>query len=342
MVNDILTKADLQQLRTYLNEAEKVVVTSHMSPDGDAVGSSLGLAHVLRALGKNVHVIVPDDYSRQLSFLPGADDIVIFCKNQVKAKDELHNAHLIFCLDYNDPKRIDRMAPDLESAPAPKVMIDHHLEPAAFCDLTISHHEKSSTCMVLFQVLCALELYPLIDSDAATCILAGMMTDTGNFSYNANDPMIYEIVARLMSKGIDHDELSRRLFNVYSESCLKLNGYAVSKKMQVWKEYGAALITLTREELNRYHYSRGDTEGLVNTPLAIPSVRYSAFFREEERYIKVSMRSLGDFPVNEVCSKYFNGGGHLNAAGGEFFGSMEQAVNVFKSILPENKKLYLK
>lgn len=195
--------------------------------------------------------------------------------------------------------------------------------------------------MLLFQVLWQLRLYDKVSTDAATCILAGMMTDTGNFSYNANDPEIYEIIALLLKKGADRDHLSRLLFNVFSESNLRINGYAISKKMQVWKDDGASLITLTREELNRFHYSKGDTEGLVNKPLSIPGVIYSAFLREEERYIKVSMRSVGDFPCNEICEKYFNGGGHLNAAGGEFYGSMEQAVAVFKSIIPENKKLYI-
>lgn len=333
--------SELDSLRELISGAERIVITAHMSPDGDAVGSSLGLMHVLRNLGKNVRVVVPDDFSKQLAFLPGSNDIIIYCRNLKKAKETLHDADLIFSLDYNDSPRIDRMASDLLEAKGRKVMIDHHLDPAGFCDVIISHPEKSSTCMLLFQVLWQLGLYDKVSTDAATCILAGMMTDTGNFSYNANDPEIYEIIALLLKKGADRDHLSRLLFNVFSESNLRINGYAISKKMQVWKDDGASLITLTREELNRFHYSKGDTEGLVNKPLSIPGVIYSAFLREEERYIKVSMRSVGDFPCNEICEKYFNGGGHLNAAGGEFYGSMEQAVAVFKSIIPENKKLYI-
>lgn len=312
-----------------------------MSPDGDAMGSSLGLYHVLTTMGKSVSIVMPDDYSKQLSFLPEIKHVVIFCRNQVLAKDIIQNAELIFCLDYNDPRRIDRMAQAVEDAKAHKVLIDHHLYPSDFCELTFSHPELSSTCMLLFTILDQLGLYSVINTDAATCILSGMMTDTGNFSYNANDPRIYGIVGRLIEKGVDHDELSRKLFDTFTESCMKLNSYAILRKMTVWKQYGAALITLTREELNMHHYSRGDTEGLVNKPLAIPGVVYSTFLREEERYIKVSMRSLGDFPCDEICSKYFNGGGHLNASGGEFYGSMEQAVEVFKSILPINKEKYI-
>lgn len=341
MDNIIVNIEDLNLLKEYIGAAKKIAITAHVSPDGDAIGSSLGLMHLLKAIGKEVSIVVPDDYSKQLSFLPGIKNIIIFCKNLKKAKQVLDNADLIFCLDYNDSIRIDRMAPDLLASSASKVLIDHHLDPVSFCDVTISYPDKSSTCMLLFQVLWQLEMYDIMSTEAATCIMAGMMTDTGNFSYNANDPQIYEIIALLLNKGVDRDELSRRLFNVFSESNLRINGYAISKKMQVWKNEGASLITLTREELNRFHYSKGDTEGLVNKPLSIPGVVYSVFLREEERYIKVSMRSIGDFPCNVVCENHFNGGGHKNAAGGEFYGSMEQAVAVFRSILPENKKLYI-
>lgn len=338
---NILNINDLERLQKYIANSDKIAITAHMSPDGDAVGSTLGLMHLLKNLGKEAQVVVPDDFSKQLSFLPGADSIIIYCRNLKKAKETLSEADLIFCLDYNDTPRIDRMAPDLIDSKATKVLIDHHIDPADFCDILISYPEKSSTSMLLFQVISQLGLYDKLSKDAATCILAGMMTDTGNFSYNANDPDIYEIVALLLRKGVDRNYLSRMLFNVFSESCLRINGYALAKKMQVWKNEKAVLITLTRDELNRFHYSRGDTEGLVNKPLSIPGIIYSVFLREEERYIKVSMRSLGDFPCNEICAKYFNGGGHTNAAGGEFFGSMEQAVTVFKSILPENKRLYI-
>lgn len=337
-----INQQDIERLQQLVGDARRVVITGHMSPDGDAIGSSLGLQHVLRAMGKDVWVVVPDDYSRQLAFLPGTKDIVIYCRQTAHATELLNQADLIFCLDYNDIKRIDRLAPAVEHSPARRVMIDHHLDPVVFCDITISHPELSSTCMLLFLVLKAAGWLGHVTPAAAQCLLAGMMTDTGNFSYNANDPEIYPVVGWLVGAGVDHDELTRRLFNIFSENCLRLNAYAISRKMHVWREYGAALITLTRDELNMHHYSRGDTEGLVNRPLAIPGVVYSCFLREEERYIKVSMRSLGDFPCDKVCAEYFNGGGHLNAAGGEFFGSMEQAVEVFKSILPLNKKKYIK
>lgn len=333
--NDILT------LSRYISDAHNVVITAHMSPDGDAMGSTLGLWHVLTHIGKNAKVVVPDDYTKQLSILPGTKDAVVFTRHKSQAISLIEEADLIFCLDYNDQMRIDRLAQFVINAKAHKVMIDHHLEPSDICDVTISYPDMSSTCMLLYIVLCKAGLEAHITKEAATCILAGMMTDTGNFSYNSNDPDIYPIIGQLIKYGADHDLLTRQLFDTFNESYLKIQGYALSKRMQVWKEYGAALITLTRDELNMMHYSKGDTEGLVNKPLAIPGVVYSVFLREEERYIKVSMRSIGDFPCDKICSKYFGGGGHLNAAGGEFYGSMAQAVDVFKSILPTNKKTYI-
>ncbi len=336
-----IDKDKILALNQDLKDAEKVVITAHMAPDGDALGSSLALYHVLTKIGKNVHVVVPDEFSKQLSILPGAKEIVVYTHHKQLAESIIGEADLLFCLDYNDILRIDRIGQFVSGSKARKVMIDHHLEPSDLCDIIISYPLLSSTCMLLYLVLCELGLKESITKEAATCILAGMMTDTGNFSYNANDPDIYPIIGELISLGVNHDELARQLFDTFNESYLKIQGYALSRKMKVWKEYGAALITLTRDELNRMHYCKGDTEGLVNKPLAIPGVVYSIFLREEERYIKVSMRSLGDFPCDKICSKYFGGGGHLNAAGGEFYGSMAQAEEVFKSILPTNKKLYI-
>ena len=342
MLRPIIDTNNIKRLAELIDGASNVVITTHMSPDGDAIGSSLAMWHVMEALGKSAKVVVPDEPSKQLSFLPGFKEIVAFTRYSIFAKELLAHADLIFCLDYNGLKRIDRVAPAVEEASAPKVMIDHHLDPEPFCDVTISHPDQSSASVVLFRTLAQLEFLDLVDEKAASCIMSGMMTDTGNFSYNANDPEIYLIVARLLEMGANRDDLSRRLFDTFSESYLRIQGYATSRKMEVNRDMGAALIWLNREELNRMHYTRGDTEGLVNRPLAIPGIRYSVFLREEEHYIKVSMRSTGDFPCDIICSRYFGGGGHKNAAGGEFRGSMEQAIEVFHRILPENKKLYIK
>ena len=168
-----------------------------------------------------------------------------------------------------------------------------------------------------------------------------MMTDTGNFSYNCSDPELYTVEAELIKKGADKEALCRELFGTVSENCMRLNAYAILKKMEVFPEFSAALITLSRDELNRFHYTKGDTEGLVNRPLSIPGIRYSAFMRQESDCIRVSMRSVGDFPVNLVCSEHFDGGGHLNAAGGDYHGTLEEAAEYFRNILKDNKEKYL-
>jgi phosphoesterase RecJ-like protein len=341
MISRILDESKIKSLKPLLHNAQRVVITCHMSPDGDAVGSSLALMHVLSDMGKEAMVVVPDAPNASLLVLPGAKDIVDASRYGDFAKELFEKSDLIFCLDFNEPKRVDRLADILTAAKAPKVLIDHHEHPDDFCQVMLSYPEMSSTCYLLFRVLCRLELFNVIDRNAAECLLAGMMTDTGNFSYNAADPEIYIVVSELMKKGADKDKLYKQLFTTVSADCLRLNGYALSQRMRIFQEGHAAMISLTRNELNRYHYVKGDTEGLVNKPLGIPGIVYSAFLREESDYVKVSMRSNGNFPVNKVCKEYFGGGGHLNAAGGEFRGTLEEAMNLFASIVDENKKRYI-
>lgn len=341
MIARILNEKSIRRLGRLIDGARRVAITTHMSPDGDAMGSSLALAHVLGNMGKEVRVVVPDQPQTQLMVLPGAKDVVVGSRYADFARRIFERADLIVCLDFNELKRIDRLAPMVEASSAPKVMIDHHLHPSDFADPLISHPEMSSTCVLLFRVLCRLELFNIIDKEAAECLLAGMMTDTGNFAYNANDPDDYIIVAELLRKGVDKVALYEKLINRQSEDSMRLNSYALLDRMEVFADRGAALIRLTRDELNRFHYAKGDTEGLVNKPLAIPGIVYSAFMREEENYVKVSMRSTGDFPVNIICKEYFGGGGHVNAAGGEFDGTLDEACNLFKSLLDQNKTKYI-
>lgn len=341
MIARILDESKIKRLAALVDDARRIAITTHLSPDGDAMGSALALARVLGNIGKEAYVIVPDQPMQQLMTLPGAKDVIVGSRYQAFAASMFAKADLIFCLDFNELRRIDRLAPYVESAKASKVMIDHHLEPSEFADVTFSYPAMSSTCVLLFRVLCRLELFNLIDKEAAECILAGMMTDTGNFSYNANDPDVYIVEAELVRKGVDKTELYNRMLNQTTENCIRLTSFALLERMEVFHEYGAALICLSRDELNRYHYVKGDTEGLVNRPLAIPGIVYSAFLREEEGYVKVSMRSLGDFPVNQLCKEHFGGGGHLNAAGGEYAGTLEECASLFRSLLKENKVKYI-
>lgn len=339
MLSRLVDEKNIKELRGLLETCEKIVITCHIAPDGDAIGSSLGLANVLNAIGKTVKVITPDMPPRNLMFLPGAKDIVVYSRYADFAEQLLRDADLIFSLDYNDIKRIDKVGDALLSSKAAKVMIDHHLFPGDFVDVKISHPEVSSTSMLVFRVLCRLELFPYIDKEAAACIYTGMMTDTGNFSYNSNDPDLYIVISELLRKGIDKDAIYSKVYNSNTPDRLRLNGYAVAQKMKVYEDYNGALITLTRNELNSHHYQKGDTESLVNVPLSVPDILFSFFLREETDYIKVSARSKGEVPVNRICEEYFNGGGHKNAAGGEFYGTMEEAVARFEEILPVFKNI---
>lgn len=326
----------LHDFVSLVNSARRVAIVCHMTPDGDALGSSLCLMHTLRAMGKHATVISPDAFPRSLAFLPGAQEVAVATYHHERARYALLNANLVFCLDFNDLKRIDRLAPHVEAAKCPRIMIDHHLNPVMEADIAISHPEKSSTCQLLFEILQATGMDRFAGTAAATCCCAGMMTDTGNFAYNANDPGIYLVQAALMERGVDRETLYNRLFNTNSLTRIRLMGYCQYAKMQVMPEHQCAIITLSREEAQEFGYAKGDTEGLVNIPLSIPGIVYSVYLRQdEEDYVKVSMRSKGDFSVKLLCERYFGGGGHHNAAGGEIHAPIDEALNRVLDILPE-------
>lgn len=344
-IEKTLDKEKIKQLSRLIAGCRNVVITTHIAPDGDAVGSSLALYHLLNDLGKTVRVITPDMFAQNLFYLPGAKDIVIYTRYEEFAQQLIEEADLIFCLDYNSIKRIDRVGPHVLASGAPKVLIDHHLYPEDFPTLTFSRPQESSTCALLFRVISALGLLPLVNKTIASCIYTGMMTDTGNFSYNSNDPDLYAIISRLLEAGINKDRLYTSIINTSTLSRLKINAFAIDRKLQLFPEHQAALITLSLDELNSLGYQKGDTESLVNVPLQLKDVTYSFYLRQEPDYIKVSSRSKGDFPVNKICSEHFNGGGHLNAAGGEFFGTMDECVArlievmpQYDSLLPDKKK----
>lgn len=341
MITKIIPEEKIQQVARLIDRYEQVAIVCHVAPDGDAIGSSLALWHFMNELGKTATVIVPDVLPDNLKFLKGAKDILVWERYSEFAGEIIARAELIFCLDFNALKRIDKMSEAVAAAKARKVMIDHHLEPESFCDVVISHPEISSTSELVFRLICRLGMFDLLTVPCGEAIYVGMMTDTGNFTYNSNKPEIYFIIGELVKKGVDKDALYARIYNRNTVDKVRLNGYAVHEKMEVFPEYQAALITLSRPELNRFHYRKGDTEGLVNVPLSIENVVFSGFFREETHLIKISFRSKGDFPANRAAAEYFNGGGHLNAAGGEFYGTLEEARTRFIEMLPAFKS-YLK
>lgn len=344
MLSKVILQANIDKVETYFNRADKLVIVTHVSPDGDALGASLGLFHFIAGQGKDVRVIVPNAFPDFLRWMPGAKDIVRYDKYKEFADKLIAEADVICCLDFNALSRIDAMADAVRQSAARKVMIDHHLNPEPFCKVTISHPSVSSTSELIFRLICRMGCFDDITREGAECIYTGMMTDTGGFTYNSNDRQIYFIIGELLSKGIDKDEIYRKVFNTYSEGRLRLMGYVLYEKMQVFPQFRSALIWLTKEEQGKFHYVKGDTEGFVNMPLQMKGICFSAFLREdtERKMIKVSLRSVGAFPCNKVAEEFFNGGGHLNASGGEFYGTMDEAVALFKQALVKYETLLLK
>jgi len=293
MLTKILDENAVHRFSRYLEKGEKFVLTAHLSPDGDAIGSALGMAHYLSEQGKErVHVIVPNDFPAFLKWMPGAEDVLIYNKYPDYAEQLIREADVIINLDFNEPKRIGDLAPLVEAASGRKVMIDHHLYPAPdFCRLVISHPELSSTCELVFRLLCAMKAYDDISRNAAECLYTGMMTDTGNFSYNSQSPEIYLIINELLKIGINKDEIYNRVFSTYSIDRMRLMGYCLSKKMKIYKEQRAALIYLTLAECEHYNYQIGDTEGFVNMPFSIKDIDISILARQDKEKIKPRNRN---------------------------------------------------
>ena len=321
MLTKVIEQAKIDHFTKWFERADKIVIVSHVSPDGDAIGSSLGLYHFLDSQEKTVNVIVPNAFPDFLKWMPGSKDILLYDRYKEFADKLLAEADVICCLDFNALKRIEDMADAVAASPARKILIDHHLYPEDFCKITMGYFDE-------------------ISKEGAECIYTGMMTDTGGFTYNSNNREIYFIISELLSKGIDKDDIYRKVYNTYSESRLRLMGYVLSN-MTVYSDCNSALITLTKAEQSKFHYIKGDSEGFVNIPLSIKNVRFSCFLREdtEKPMIKISLRSVGTFPCNQLAAEFFNGGGHLNASGGEFFGTMEEAKAVFEKALEKYKSL---
>ena len=337
-------------MKELIEKAKHIVIFTHVAPDGDAMGSSLALWHFvqgerLKVKGeRDVTVIVPNAFPAFFNWMPGAEQILIYEKQAAQCDPLIAKAELFICTDFNDPKRIGPMGEKMLANPCPKILIDHHLNPMDFADEVHSHPEASSSCEIVYKEL-RNEGVNELTTEIATCIYTGLMTDTGNFSYNSSAPEIYEIIADLIRAGVHKDEIYNAVFNQYSTDRMRLTGYALYRKMRIFPEYHLALITLSADELDQYHYQPGDCEGLVNMPLQIADVHYSVFMREErakpgtpKSRIRISFRSQGDRPVNIWANEVFHGGGHANASGGELFGSLNYAVKLFE----ESYKKYIK
>ena len=334
-----------------IEKAGHIIILTHMAPDGDAMGSALAIWHYCNAqctmhnaqLDAEEHnaqctVIVPNAFPAFFNWMPGADQIRIYEKEMAACNQLIEAADLIICTDFNDPKRIGPVGEKMLANPCPKVMIDHHLmDPQCTPDIWTEIHSypaASSACEVVYKLIAA---HGPLSLEAATCIYTGLMTDTGNFSYNSTNAELYDIIASLLRAGIQKDAIYNAVFNQYSIDRLRMTGFALYRKMRIYPEYHLALITLSASELDQYHYQVGDTEGIANMPLQIADIYYSVMMREErpkpgtpKPRIRLSFRSQGDRPVNIWANEVFHGGGHANASGGELFGTLDQAVKLFE------------
>ncbi|MDO5522697.1 MAG: DHH family phosphoesterase [Bacteroidia bacterium] len=327
-VIDGLAVGKVQQLIEHSNQ---ILITAHLSPDGDALGASLGLYHYLKHKGKTVKLMVPNSFPYFLKWMAGAGEILVYEYNPQAAQVIFNHSDLIFSVDYNIPKRVGKMAPLLEQSTAQKVLIDHHLFPGKIYDVVISHPEISSTSELVFRMLYQMGAYDAIDKTMAECLYCGMMTDTGGFTFNSNNPEIYLIISLLLRKGIDKDRIYSLVYNNLSQDRFRLLGFTLSQRMKIYPELHTALIWLSLEDQKQFSYNKGDTEGFVNYPLSIKDIIFSVFIREDEDLVKISFRSQGTFPTNEFAAQFFHGGGHLNASGGEFHGTLEDAVLLFEN-----------
>lgn len=333
---ELLSPAEIDQLRNLIVAADNIVVCCHVSPDGDAIGSSLAWAAALRQFDKTPTIIVPDQFPDFLRWLPCVETIMRYDKHPDEADAIIGDADLIFCLDFNELSRTDYMEKALSATHAAKVLIDHHLNPLVDAVLSISRPSLSSTCEMVFRLVWQLGLFPKLDRKFAVPVYCGMMTDTGGFTFASNAPEIFFIICQLLTKGIDKDKIYRNVYNVFSEHRLRLQGYVLYKKMNVVDNLHASYFTLTRDDLQRFQYNKGDSEGLVNMPLQIKDMRLSISLREDterDNLILVSLRSVDDFPCNEMAARFFNGGGHKNASGGRLFCGMEEAEEITRKAI---------
>lgn len=337
-MKQMLKDADVKRLLDLIDGSKRIVLTCHVRPDGDALGSTLGLMHLLHSLGKEATVITPDQPPKTLSFMPGFKELAIFTRHDPYCHRIATEADLIICCDFNKPSRQDQLGPIIQNSSSTKVLIDHHEDPDYFADLTFSYPDMSSTCELVFRIIAAMGLYPKLNKDAAECILTGIVTDTRNFTVNVKEVDIYEILMRLIEKGADKNRIVKLALNTRSLSSLRIQAYAIADRMDILEKYKAAIITLDQETLKRFHYEKGDTEGLVNLPLEIKGIVSSFFLREDPEFIRISARSQYNFPVSKVCEDLFGGGGHLQAAGAEFFGSLEDCKNIIISALGKYEK----
>ncbi|MCF8228158.1 MAG: DHH family phosphoesterase [Bacteroidales bacterium] len=329
---------DFHKARERVKQAKRIAICSHTNPDGDAIGSSLGLYHALKTIHNGeIRILIPNDFPAFLKWLPAAEEIVICEESKQEAGEIILGADLIFCLDFNDISRTEQCSEALQKTGAEKILIDHHPNPKQQFDLLYSTTSTSSTAELVYGFIKSFGLPSMLNSESAQSIYTGIMTDTGSFSYLCNYESTYLAVADLIKAGVDAEQLHRLVYDTYSADRLRLLGFCLSERLKILKEYHTAYIYLYQKDLERFNYQVGDIEGVVNYPLSIEEIHFALLFREQDGKVRISMRSKGSFPVNDFARKHFIGGGHKNAAGADSLLSLDKSLEKFEQLLPQYK-----
>ncbi|QDO95398.1 bifunctional oligoribonuclease/PAP phosphatase NrnA [Formosa sediminum] len=333
-----MTTAEIKQIQALLSIPKQIIIVPHKNPDGDAMGSTLALYHYLKANNHNVYVMAPNDYPHFLKWLPGDDTVLKHDTETEHCNTLLHEADLIFTLDFNALHRVGQMGDVIAESQAIKVMIDHHQQPENYAAYMFSDVTMSSTCEMVYRFIEMLGDQDNITTDIATCLYTGIMTDTGSFRFPSTTSETHYIIGKLINAGANNAQIHNNIYDTNSYEKLQLLGCALSN-LKVIPELRTAYITLSQDELNRFDFKKGDTEGFVNYGLSLNNIIFAAIFIEhkQENIIKISLRSKGDFSVNEFSRQYFDGGGHTNAAGGKSDLSLSETIEKFISILPNYK-----
>ena len=319
------------------NAGKNIIIVPHENPDGDAIGSAIGLGEILKNSGQKVTIVSANEYPEFLKWFSSEIEIVVYDNSKKKAKKLFEIADVLICVDFNEAKRTGKLEKHLLNFSKPKVLIDHHPNPVAFCDYTISETTYSSTAELVFDVAHKIGFSKFINHNAAEALYTGIMTDTGSFSHNTSRPNTFRVVSELMKLGINTDKIQSNVYHNFSEGRMKLLGYCLNEKMEVFPELRTAVISISMEELEKFNFVPGDTEGFVNYPLSINNIVFSALFIEKDKNVKASFRSKGNFPANKFSQNHFNGGGHVNAAGGESESSLDETILLFKQLLGQYK-----
>jgi bifunctional oligoribonuclease and PAP phosphatase NrnA len=325
-----------KELTKHFSSSENILLICHINPDGDAIGSQLALYHYLRTQGKKAEMVSPNNLQEFLKWMDGANRIHIYIRERDTCRKLIADADLIVMLDFNQTNRLGEAEEQINSSAAEKVIIDHHLEPGDFSGLMISDPSKCSTSEIIHELITMLNDGPFINKFYAEALYVGIITDTGNFVHGNYSSRTFRIVADLLDTGIDKERIHNLIYNNFSSDRMRLMGFSLNEKMILLPEYQTAYIALTRNDLAAFKHAKGDTEGFVNMPLSISGIIFSTLFIEKEGFVKLSFRSKGKFPANQFAAEFFSGGGHLNAAGGEYQDTLDNTIRYFRKVLEEN------